>query len=260
MTHSQPFSNKRKTDALALLDSWDRQQTAFIRLRAQRFETIVTTVRGLTGENPRILDLACGPGALSLALRKALPNAKIVACDKDPLLLEIAKDVFSDDTNTEVCNIDLDDVDAVKALSGTFDAVVSSTALHWLQPHLLSALYFALADKVRTGGVFLNGDHLLYDAISQPSFKRLAKEEDTIQQESCFGAGVDTWEAWWDKATSSPYYQNAVKARELVWKDKNGPTAKVTLGYHLEVLRSAGFSEVGTVWQYLDDWVVAAVR
>ena len=34
---------------------------------------------------------------------------------------------------------------------------------------------------------------------------------------------------------------------------------KVTLGFHLESLRGAGFVETGTVWQYLDDHVVYGV-
>jgi len=253
-------STQKQTDGFALLESWDRQQTAFIRLREHRFNTIVTAVRGLTGDKPRILDLACGPGSLSRAIRVALPDAQIVACDKDPVLLAIAKDVFADDARTDVIDLDLDDAAGITALAGSFDAVICSTALHWLQPSALSALYFALADKIRPGGVFLNGDHFLYDAVAQSSLKRLAKEDDAAQQAEHFGSGVDTWDEWWSKATATPRYQDAVAERELVWAHKNGSTPKVTVGYHLETLRSAGFSEVGTIWQYLDDWVVAAVR
>lgn len=248
------------TDAQALLESWDRQQTAFIRYRDQRFASIVSMVRRVCGAAPRVLDLACGPGSMSRAVRDALPEARIVACDKDPLLLAIARDVFAGDEKMEILEIDLDDAGQVLALPGVFDAAMSSTALHWLHPPALAALYYALADKIRQGGVFMNGDHLYYDEIAQPSFRRIASEDDADQQETHFAAGVDTWEDWWAKATACARYAEAAAARETVWEGKNNPTPKVTLGYHLETLRSAGFAETGTIWQYLDDVVVCAIR
>ncbi len=38
------------------------------------------------------------------------------------------------------------------------------------------------------------------------------------------------------------------------------PPPKVTAEFHLEALRTAGFRETGTVWRYLDDVVLCAVR
>lgn len=245
--------------ALELLANWDRQQTAFIRHRDLRFDTILTTVERVCGRTPRILDLACGPGSLGLAARKRFPDAEIIGCD-NPILLRMAHVAFAEDDKTSLLTVDLDHAEQVLALPGMFDAVISSTALHWLQPGKLSELYLALADKVRPGGVFLNGDHFLYDAMAQPSFRQLALDDDKAQQAAEFAKGVDDWETWWSKAAAAPGFEDAAIARAEVWKDKLAPARKVSLAYHQAALRSAGFSEVGSVWQYLDDWVVAAIR
>lgn len=242
-----------------LLRRWDAQQTAYIKHRDQRFAVMAETISRLCGDSPRVLDLACGPGSTSAAILALLPKSRIVAVDKDPVLLAIAEDVFRGNADIQVLDRDLDRVEWLAEFDGTFDAVVSSTALHWLRPDALSRLYFGLAGKVREGGVFLNADHLLFDDIAQPTLKKLAAQDDAINQQIAFEAGTDTWDAWWEAVRSYPQYSDAVARRELIWKDVT-PPQKVTLGYHLQALRSAGFMEVGTVWQYLDDYVICAVR
>lgn len=242
-----------------LLRRWDAQQTAYIRHRDQRFTVMVEAIARQCGRAPRVLDLACGPGSLSAALLAHLPEARIVAVDKDPVLLAIAREIFAGQDNVSVLAADLDQLDWLSGIDGAFDAVVSSTALHWLAPQHLAQLYFALADRVVEGGLFLNADHLLYDEIAQPALRTLARQDDEANQQRAFGSGTDTWDQWWDAAQSRPDFAAAAKQREAVWLGKI-PPAKVTLGYHLETLRSAGFRQTGTIWQYLDDYVVCAVR
>lgn len=245
--------------AEALLRRWDAQQTAYIRHRDQRFAVMVETIARQKGTAPRVLDLACGPGSLSAAVLAELPEAHIVAVDKDPVLLAIATEVFAGRSGVDVREADLDRLDWLEAIEGQFDAVVSSTALHWLSPQALVQLYFALAGRLTEGGVFMNADHLLFDEAAQPTLRHLARMDDENNQTLAFSQGTDSWDQWWAAAESRPDYAEAVRKRALVWADKD-PPAKVTLGYHLEALRSAGFSETGTIWQYLDDYVVCAIR
>lgn len=252
-------SAERTDVARSLLARWDAQQTAYIKHRDQRFAVMADTIRRVCGPAPRVLDLACGPGSLTASLRQAMPEASVVALDKDPVLLAIASDVFAADARVVVGDADLDVAGWASALEGGFDAVVSSTALHWLTPERLAALYFELAEIVVPGGLFMNADHLLYDAQGQKTLRRVALIDDEDNQQAAFGAGVDDWDQWWAAASAVPDYAEAVARRPSVWT-KDGPRPKVTLGYHLEALRSAGFVETGTVWQYLDDYVVCAVR
>ncbi|WP_196258166.1 class I SAM-dependent methyltransferase [Pelagibacterium limicola] len=242
-----------------LLARWDAQQTAYIKHRDQRFAIMAETIARHCGDSPRILDLACGPSSTSAALLKLLPGAQIVAVDKDPVLLAIATESFAGRDNVEVHDEDLDQTAWLEAIGGQFDAVVSSTALHWLAPDALARLYFTLSSKVREGGIFLNADHLKYDDVTQPVLHRISAEDDKNNQKIAFDSGVDTWDAWWDAVKANPAYQDAVARRDIVWEGK-GPQPHVSLGYHLTTLRSAGFRETGTIWQYFDDYVLYAVR
>lgn len=42
-------------------------------------------------KNPRILDIACGPGEPATMLAKAIPHAQVIATDNDPVMIDMAK-------------------------------------------------------------------------------------------------------------------------------------------------------------------------
>ncbi len=74
-------------------------------------------------------------------------------------------------------------------------------------------------------------------------------------------AGIEDWDRWWDALGAHPEFAAAMAERSRVWgPELHVAPPKVTLGFHLETLRSAGFREVDTVWRYLDDHVVCALR
>jgi len=261
----QEYQNK--TDPKSLLLRWDAQQTGFIEYRAERFDIMARIVANTQTAAPRILDLACGPGSLAEAMLKRNPDADIVAVDKDPVLLAIAADVYTDDDRVSVITADLDTPDWVElAMAGgknpgrPFDAVVSATALHWLHPSVLARTYFELANMMVKDGVFLNADHLYYDATTQPKLRALGVQDELDHQKRSFGTVADDWDTWWEAAKSRPEYAQAVAERETTWAGKTGATPKVSHGFHLETLRSAGFTETGVVWQYLNDLVVCGFR
>ncbi|WP_051208145.1 class I SAM-dependent methyltransferase [Propionicicella superfundia] len=257
MTHAAPLAPP--PTPRHLLDRWDAQQTAYVRQRAGRFDVMARVIGHLCPPQARVLDLASGPGSLTRLVRERFPSSTVVALDKDPLLLAIASDVFASDAQVQVVEGDLDTPEWVRTVDGPFDAVISSTALHWLSPDVLARVYGELAPLIAPGGVFLNGDDLLYDATSNPTLRRVAAADDREQQQRCFGDGVDTWDDWWAAASAAPAYAEAVARRSTVWAESGG-VMPVSLGFHLEALRSAGFAEVGTVWQHLDDYVVAGIR
>ena len=249
------------TIARDLLRRWDRQQSAFIRHRTLRFDTIVRLVAATGSATPRILDLCSGPGSLTAAIVEQIPGATVVAIDKDPVLLRIARDVFADQPRVRVTAADLDRPDWVHTVAHEppFDAVVSSTALHWLQPEVLTRVYRECAQLLTDGGVLLNGDHLYYDPVSAPRMRSVAENDADEFLRASHADGAEEWDAWWDAAKQVPEYAAEAAAHERVWHDAE-PPLKVTLGYHLEALRSVGFTEAGTVWQFLDDFVVYGVR
>ncbi|OUE30743.1 Trans-aconitate 2-methyltransferase [Clavibacter michiganensis] len=254
-------------DARSLAARWDAQQTGYIRHRAERFATIARVVRHVAAGSaePRILDLAGGTGSLALEVLAAVPGATAVVADKDPALLAIAADLALGEPRLEIAEVDLAHAgwaDHPLIARGGFDAVVSSTALHWLQPAALVDVYRALPALVRPGGIVLDGDHLSYDAHQEGTLARIALADDREVQDAAFASGgVDTWDAWWQAVADTPRYADALARRDEVWGEElHVAPPKVTLGFHLEALRSAGFRETGTLWRYLDDVVLYAVR
>jgi SAM-dependent methyltransferase len=254
-------------DARALAARWDAQQTGYIRHRAERFATIARVVRHVAAgvAEPRILDLAGGTGSLALEILAAIPGATAVVADKDPALLAIAADLALGEPRLEIAEVDLAHdgwADHPLIARGGFDAVVSSTALHWLQPAALVDAYRRLPALVRPGGIVLNGDHLAYDAHQEGTLARISLADDREVQDAAFApGGVDTWDAWWQAVADTPRYADALARRDEVWGEElHVAPPKVTLGFHLEALRSAGFVETGTAWRYLDDVVLYAVR
>lgn len=248
-----------------LASRWDAQQTGYIRHRAERFDTIARVVAAICADSPapRVLDLAGGTGSLAEHVLAAVPNGRAVVADKDPALLAIAADLAAADPRISVAEIDLARADWIThpSIADTpFDAVVSSTALHWLQPAELVEVYRALPDLLRPGGIVLNGDHLSYSGHHEPTLAGIARADDEQMQRETFSGDTDTWDEWWEAVAASRRYADALRRRDEVWGSSlHEAPPKVTLGFHLETLRSAGFAETGTVWQYLDDHVLYGV-
>ncbi|MFS8513237.1 MAG: class I SAM-dependent methyltransferase [Planifilum fulgidum] len=132
---------------------WDRQQERYLPYREQSFEAMVQCVaEGVRGRG-RILDLACGCGSVTERLLKKLPKLQVVGVDIDPVLLKIARGAFEGDERVRWMERDLCDPDWSADLEPeSFDAVVTATALHWLEESVLLRVYRDVARLLRPGG------------------------------------------------------------------------------------------------------------
>jgi SAM-dependent methyltransferase len=140
------------------------------------------------------------------------------------------------------------------------DAVLSTTALHWLPADSLVRVYRQLGQLVRPGGVFLNGDELPF-APHLASFRRAADAVRDRQQAQAFERdAVENWDQWWAALAAEPGLAPLLAERErrFGWRKHVGHHPIVDV--HEAGLRDAGFREVGVIWQHLDDRVVMAVR
>jgi len=138
------------------------------------------------------------------------------------------------------------------------DAILTSTALHWLSPGQLLGVYQAAAGLLPPGGVLLNADHLRFDDRT-PTLRGLADAHDRQTQRDDFAAGALDHAAWYAEAEREPELADLAVEREERFADRP-PQPLSPLELHLAALRTAGFAETGTVWQYLDDYVVLARR
>ncbi|HET7094879.1 MAG TPA: class I SAM-dependent methyltransferase, partial [Thermomicrobiales bacterium] len=211
------------------------------------------------------LDLACGPGAISQRLLARFPRARCVAVDLDPLLLTMGQATLGDaEGRLRWVTADLTEPGWIDALGEpAFDAVLSTTALHWLPVEPLVRLYRDLGRIVRPEGLVLNGDHLAF-APDQPTFRLLAAAAADRQHEAAFAAGgTESWDAWWAALAEEPGAADllAERARRFAGKTgHDGGEPAPIFDVHAAALRDAGFREVGVVWQRLDDRVLLGVR
>lgn len=239
---------------------WDAQQTSYLPRREERFAVMIDAVEVACGPAPLVLDLAAGPGSLAQRLLARLPDARAVAVDVDPVLLHMGRAVLGDGAGR------LAWAEADLRLPGwaaelpetTFDAVLTTTALHWLPPADLLRVCHDIAGLLAPGGVFLNGDHLGFPP-SQPTLRRMVDGVKDLREARAEPAG-ETWTQWWEALAREPaagalLQRRAALAHE-VW---HGPVAPLAV-LHEAALADAGFAEVAVLWSDLDDRVLAAVR
>ncbi|TQF06604.1 class I SAM-dependent methyltransferase [Kitasatospora acidiphila] len=238
--------------------SWDRQQGWYLPDREERFRVMIDLVEAVGGPAPRILDLACGTASITERLLARLPQAASVGVDLDPALLQIAEGHFRGDQRLTLVTADLRDPDWAAALpEGPFDAVLTATALHWLDTDTLLRLYRDLTGLLRPGGVFLNADHCPQPGT--PLLNAVHKTFEERRQLAESADGVLTWAQWWQAAAADPRLAEAVAARSAVYRDhKDGDTH--TAEWNIERLVDAGFREAGLAWRSVSDAMFVAVR
>src|SRR5678815_1901174 len=105
----------------------------------------------------RILDLGTGDGRLLALVRLVHPNSAAVAIDFSPAMLDAASKRFAGDHLVEIMPHNLED--PLPQL-GTFDAVVSSFAIHHLTHERKRSLYAEIYARLNPGGVFCNLEHV----------------------------------------------------------------------------------------------------
>ncbi|MER6526247.1 class I SAM-dependent methyltransferase [Streptomyces sp. NPDC001508] len=246
--------------------SWDRQQEWYMPDREERFRVMTDVVEAVTDRTPLVLDLACGTGSITDRLLRRLPGARTVCVDIDPVLLTIARGHFADDPRVTFVEADLTDPDWTARLPHpSVDAVVTATALHWLDTEPLRRLYGTLAGLLREGGVFLNADHM--DDESAPRLNAAMNALLTERRERQRREGALDWADWWGRVADDPTLAEPAARRFALLGDPREPRPAGTkpdrptaVQWHLDTLREQGFAEARQIWCSAGDALVAALR
>jgi trans-aconitate methyltransferase len=244
------------------MQRWDQQQSAYLPGREQRFTAMLDVLEALLPEHFVAVDLACGPGSISQRLLHRFPQARCIAVDFDPILLLLGQNVLGDmQGRLHWVEADLRKDSWLTQLGvEQVDAVLSTTALHWLPSDSLVHLYHQLGKLVRPCGVVLNGDHFEF-APHMPTFRKLTEATQTrINAHASMQPALEDWHTWWERLAREPGMNSLFAERERRFIDRSHSGSHTLAELHEAALRDAGFREVGVIWQNMDNRVVLGVR
>ncbi|NWF79403.1 MAG: class I SAM-dependent methyltransferase [Chloroflexi bacterium] len=256
------------------LQRWDAQQTRYLPEREERFTVMLDTLDALLSVDFVALDLACGPGAISQRLLARFPEARTIALDYNPVLLHLGRQALGTldgriswitQSLTEPGWVEPVQVALEQLGRPQFDAVLSTTALHWLPIEHLTRVYNQLGALVRSGGLLLNGDHMAYPA-ALPAFRELARRSETARQQAVFQEqGGEDYRQWWEAIeqgwlAADPTLQPLFDAYHANEQVRRREFSEPILPVHCAALADAGFTQVDTIWQRYDDRVLLAIR
>jgi len=123
--------------------TWDPGQ--YLAYRDHRLRPALDLIQRVPLDRPeRIVDLGCGAGNVTKALRRRWPAARVTAVDSSPEMLERAR---ATDPDVDWRLADLRDWRP----EGPVDLVFSNAVLHWLEDH--ATLFPRLASLVGPNGV-----------------------------------------------------------------------------------------------------------
>jgi tRNA (cmo5U34)-methyltransferase len=179
-----------------------------------------------------VLDLGTGTGTIAYLIKQAFPEAQITCMDIAPQMLEMSKKKLGVFSGIKYEQADLVDY----RFKEKYDAVVSSLALHHLEPDKNKQdLYVRMYNALNAGGVFLNADIILAD--DEKTQERYLKK--------------------WREFVMSNLSQEDMKWNLERYYREDRPNK---LNVELEWLKKAGFSSAETHFKYYNFAVYGAVK
>ncbi len=237
---------------------WDRMQERYNANRAERFDVMARLVRATLAPPMRILDLGCGPGSLALSLLESVESAQVVGVDYDPSLLLLARERTARyGGRVTFVLADMRQPSWTRAVSGTFDAVVSATALNWLSEEALSRVYLQIGLLVRPGGIVLNADHVGSECAAVQAMWDKNRQEFAARAEL---GGADDWHGFWTAYGRALGIDVESLHRAIEGKGAGGIEQGLPLAWHLHALKAAGFRYADCFWRQDGDAVYGGVR
>ena len=247
MSGFQDIERPEDLDWRSWVERWDSMKSRDLVKRKERYEIIADLVEGTLREVENVVDLGCGTGSLMAAVLERIPDVRVVGIDFDPTMLFLAEArlmPFGNRAKIEYC--DLRQPSWCAAIKEQANAVISATALHWLNPPQLAELYGQIARILRKGGIFLNADHV---ASRYPAVQRVwEKNRKRMRREEPF-THSDDWNGFWKEYSEALGIDVEELHGKILGGWEGGVKEGLPLTWHFDVLREIGFSHVDCFWR-----------
>jgi tRNA (cmo5U34)-methyltransferase len=211
---------------------WDERALERIPFYREMMGVLVSMLPFTKDQEFSVIDLGTGTGTIAYLIKQAFPSARITCMDIAPQMLEMAKKKLSG-----FSGITYEQADLVNyRFKEKYDAVVSSLAMHHLEPDNDKKDFYArIYNALNTRGVFLNADIILAD--DEKTQERYLKE--------------------WGKFVLSNLPEEDMKANLARYYREDRPNK---LNAELDWLRNAGFASVDAHFKYYNFAVYGAVK
>lgn len=196
-------------------------------------EALVNTLPFDPSLQIQVIDLGCGTGTISRAVKDAYPNAKLTCVDISEKMLKVAAGKLSEVSDAIFINKNFYDFNFDK----NYDAVVSSLALHHLETkedklEFYRKIYSCLND----GGIFVNADVVLAST-------------EALQQ--CY---MTQWKNFMLRNVP----KDEVDSKWIpAYYEEDRPVSMIE---HFEMLKDSGFKIMDVVWKYYNFAVYMAIK
>ena len=226
---------------------WDKMQEKYLVKRNERFNVISQLINSTQDKVEYILDIGCGTGSLMLNMLESFPKTKVIGIDFDPTILILAKgrlDKYKE--RSKIVFADIRDNSWVELIENPLNAIVSATALHWLNPKQLKLFYKQIIGLLRSNGIFLNADHV---SSAYPLIQKTWEENRDKMRKEEYDNFADDWNSFW-KAFGKALSGNIDEINKRViggWE--GGIEDGLPLQWHFEKLKDCGFSYVDCFWR-----------
>ncbi|HZC45772.1 MAG TPA: class I SAM-dependent methyltransferase [Candidatus Acidoferrum sp.] len=201
-----------------------------------------------------VLDMCCGPGDLGRFVRERFPRARIDCVDRDPFLLALCtalnrrKGIPGDTFVRDMWNTNWS-----AEISGDYDAIVASTALHWFDERRLGELFVDVFGLLKRGGVFLFAE----PACAQEPFATAFSEWKAKQAEAYDPA---TWDHFWARANALLGYEHReVLGCRPAGRDEIGDRG-IPVPEYVGLLEKAGFEAIDILLRDAEKVVLASLK
>jgi tRNA (cmo5U34)-methyltransferase len=205
-----------------------------IPLRSWFFRTIASfhLNHPRTGQGAHILDLECGDGAVSHAIRREDPRVRLTLVDASPDMLAKAREHLAGVPGCTFLQTSFEDLIRVRPALGPFDIVVSSLAVHHITAEEKEALFAFLHGVLHPGGWILIYDSVLPPAAHEAWYIQFWRE--WIREEQARTGMTGDLEGLIDTHHQTPAHHATLD----------------TLPFYINAVTNAGFTNVDCVMKF----------